>query len=176
MRQPTFKVELTPDAQNTEVLKGFRAFQQHLTGKPGGGARQENFEMATSLAALAREVNADSPELGPRTGAGPEAVPSTAMRTSMMTTLPGQRERCAIEIEEEPMADETAAGERASRYGPGHGAAHVSVVDIEQGEGDDIEEDIDGDGLLSPTADNALTWQQVARDQKPASYCTRSGH
>ena len=36
-RQPTFKVELGKDAQNTEVFVGFREFQKHLTGKPPEG-------------------------------------------------------------------------------------------------------------------------------------------
>ena len=55
----------------------------------------------------------------------------------------------------------------------------MSVIDLEQAQlDDDIEEEIDvvEDGLLSPTEDNALQWQNTRRDQKPQSVIARSVH
>ena len=102
------------------------------------------------------------------------------MRTTLTTTLPNSREKAAIEIEEEPMVDDfesfqTPVDEQRSRFSSsGLANQYVSVVDIEPVADEDIEEDIDDEGLLSPNTDNALDWQQVSRGQKPQSHCTRS--
>ena len=97
------------------------------------------------------------------------------MQTTLTTTLPNSREKAAIEIEEEPMADETPVDEQRYRFSSsGLANQYVSVVDIEPVADEDIEEDIDDEGLLSPNTDNALDWQQVSRGQKPQSHCTRS--